>query len=276
MLFGNDSGWTNNILGRRHLARSRRNSGAVDVRGARGVDLMKRERYVRFDNHIDAELVAAVAKQFDELVARDEECSDLGAGVPAAHRYLREPNQKIPDLHRLLTDEVAATIRAYYGSNFRVRSIRAYRNQSLDDEVLNLDVFGNLWHMDPELVCDLRYFVYLSPTVTVEQGALELMGVDAARRVTRTGYIRRNKVVGPARRYLADQSRGSAIDGSRGTAVLIDAQRCLHRAGVPAKGELRDMVQFWITPSHQPMSADWGTTVKDPAWSGMQYAAGGG
>jgi hypothetical protein len=227
------------------------------------------------DSHIPQKLLDRVSQEFTDLIGDDAQCRDLGEGVASAHRYLENPNQKIADLHRLLTDEVAATIRTHYRSNFRVRSIRAYRNEALPQVAAESDVFGNLWHLDPELVCDLRYFVYLSPIVTAEQGALEIMGANAARLVTRTGYIGRSQVTGLARRYLANPSRGTPMEGVRGTSVLIDTQRCLHRAGIPAPGQHRDVVQFWITPAPEPMPADWGTSVVDPVWSSSAPVAPG-
>ena len=276
MVFGNNGSWTGNIRGRQLLRRSQRASVLLERPTPKRADLFRQVEWQRFDNHIPTDVLANVARSFEVLIVNDHECSNLGQEVAEAHRYLRFPNQKIEDLHLLLTEEVADVIRAYYGSHFRVRSIRAYRNQSVPKSAEKSDVYGNLWHLDPELVCDLRYFVYLSPYVGPQHGPLHVMERSAVRWVVRSGYISRSHVVGPARRYLENARSWRPIEGPRGTAVLMNTQCVLHRAGIPAPGEHRDIVQFWITPSAESMPADWGTRVIDPVWQAADALPGDG
>jgi ectoine hydroxylase-related dioxygenase (phytanoyl-CoA dioxygenase family) len=45
--------------------------------------------------------------------------------------------------------------------------------------------------------------------------------------------------------------------GSAGTALLCNTELCWHRAGIPAEGNHRDIVQFQFKPSDEPLSDNW-------------------
>jgi hypothetical protein len=267
----NDSGFRGSIQGRSALHDARRKAiRAPDPPPASVVELaaqFSRPGVLRFDDAAPPELVTGVSDSFDDLIRIDEACDDR-APLPHrwVHRYLRDAHLQIPDLPRLLTEEVARVIEATYGCPFRVRSVRAYRNTGLAGLDPSVELYANHWHLDPEVTCDLRYFVYLSDA-TVDSGALETIDRPSTRLVLRSGYIDRNHVLGRSRRLLGERS--VVHDGARGTGILLDAQRVLHRAGTCLPGRHRDIVQFWIAPSPVPLPADWGERLgPDPSFRG--------
>jgi hypothetical protein len=89
----------------------------------------------------------------------------------------------------------------------------------------------------------LKMFVQLSD-VTAKGAALRLLPQTATRRAMRSGFLAPERVLGPAQR-LIDQGT-VCFDAPPGAALFADPDRCLHRAGVPHHGEVRDMVQFWF------------------------------
>lgn len=270
-VLGNDSGFRGSIRGRRSLHEARRSAvrpldpppASVAGRAAR----FGRSGVLRFDSATPTELIARVSDSFDDLIRIDEACEDRGP-LPHrwVHRYLRDAHLQIPDLPRLLTEDVARVIESTYGCSFRVRSVRAYRNTGLVGLDPSVELYANHWHLDPEVTCDLRYFVYLSDA-SVDSGALETIDRPSTRRALRSGYFDRNHIVGPSRRLLGERS--VVHEGARGTGILLDAQRVLHRAGTCVPGRHRDIVQFWIAPSPVPLPEDWGARLgPDPSFRG--------
>ena len=45
--------------------------------------------------------------------------------------------------------------------------------------------------------------------------------------------------------------------GPAGTSFLGNVTRCLHKAGIPEKGHVRDQIQFFIESSDVPLPKDW-------------------
>ena len=51
--------------------------------------------------------------------------------------------------------------------------------------------------------------------------------------------------------------------GPPGTAVLCNPQLCLHRADIPAKGQIRDIIEFRFRPSNKPLDENWNNTIEE-------------
>ncbi|MGZ8764133.1 MAG: hypothetical protein ACXW2C_00370 [Acidimicrobiia bacterium] len=271
-VLGNGSGWRRTVDGKRLLRRARRGVGAGNavsipdgIARARSAQL-RRLGVVRFDLHIPPTVIDHVASEFDRLIGDDARCADLGPErEPTMHRYLVDAHRPLPALGSLLTTEVERTIEAFYGCPFRVRSVRAYRNRDATRAAPE-DLDANNWHLDPEVTCDLRYFVYLTDT-TSEAAALETVDRPTTRLLLRSGFVDKTRIYGPARRIL--EERPVAHEGPAGTAILIDAQHAMHRAGRFEPGRRRDIAQFWITPSAAPMPHDWIDRLPDdPSFHG--------
>jgi hypothetical protein len=264
VVFGNDAGLRNNIAGRRRLTECR---SAAPVAGRSSeADAVRRRGWARFDGHIPIEVVDEATSSFDRLIADPAYCADLGLVVPEAHRYLIDPLHHVPAIAGMLTGSVTDAIEGFYGTHFRVRSVRAYRNTAPGDLRTDVNVHNNVWHVDPELTCDLRYFVYLTGDVEGEAGSLATIDRSESAAILRTGYLDAGHQLRPSQARLRDAAV-TLHAGDRGRAVLIDAQHCLHRAGRVAPGHHRDAVQFWLTPSPEPLSDDWaGRLGPDPAF----------
>lgn len=236
--------------------------GAARARSAQ----LRRLGVVRFDLHIPPTVIDHVVCEFSRLIVDDARCADLGPErEPAMHRYVVDAHRPLPGLGSLLTPEVEQTIEAFYRCPFRVRTVRAYRNREAT-VVAPEDLDANNWHLDPEVTCDLRYFVYLTDT-TSKAAALHTVDRPSTRLLLRSGFVDKTRIYRPARRILSE--RPVAHEGPAGTAILIDAQHAMHRAGRCEPGHLRDIAQFWITPSVAPMPHDWIDRLPDdPSFHG--------
>ena len=56
-----------------------------------------------------------------------------------------------------------------------------------------------------------------------------------------------------AREKLLDPQTIEYFEGNMGDAALCNTQECLHAASIPEEGSFRDMIQFVIHPSKQPI-----------------------
>lgn len=264
-LLANSAGFRQTIQGHTAIRRTRRQMAGrcatTDPAALARASEFARSGVLRFEDPESTALVSQVASSFQDLIADDDACRDKGpAGHPSLHRYVTHSHLRIPDITSLLTPAVARTIEADFGSWFRVRSVRAYRNTGVEGYGPDSELYGNQWHLDPQVTCDLRYFVYLNDT-SVPNGALETIDRPQTVRILRSGFVDARHVVGPARRRLAQAP--VAHEGPAGTGVLVNAEQVLHRAGTCHPGRHRDMVQFWITPSAEPLPADWGAQLHE-------------
>lgn len=270
-VIGNSAGLRLTVAGRRTLRSARRHQDldkpAVTPLADMRARTFHRAGVLRFDSSTSGPIVEAVATAFDDAMSRDEWCEDRGpSSAPAAHRYLVDAPLRLPAITDLLTDDVVSTAEAYYGCHVRVRSVRAYRNQGIEALDQDEDVHANVWHLDPELTCDLRYFVFLT-AVGAGDGPLETVNRRSTAAILRSGFLDGRHVVGPARHILNRQA--VVHNGAAGTGVLLAAEHCLHRAHVCSPGHHRDVVQFWLTPSSEPLGPDWGAQMPpDPAFHG--------
>ena len=51
--------------------------------------------------------------------------------------------------------------------------------------------------------------------------------------------------------------------GPPGSTILANSSKCMHKAGVPEAGVLRDIMQFRIDPSIEPLRDDWDLHCED-------------
>lgn len=261
LMYGNDAGFWNNYSARKELTRLRRQSPIPAASNAQAA-FLEEQGYLPLG--VPAPPVAEyVADRFRTLVTDPAVSQPIGPRLKDAARALVNPLARIPEIAQLLTPEVRALVEAHYGTSFEVKHVRGWRNVSVPPEFQKQDVYSNLWHNDHDPVFMLRLFVYLTDGVTRETGALRFHPIPTTRSIMRRGYLRRRAVLPPARRILEDEGRIMYFEGDRGASCLLNPQMCLHRAGVPREGSFRDMVQFTLSPSSQPLPADWASRMPD-------------
>jgi hypothetical protein len=272
LFYGNDAGLRENFVARRELHRLQAlallDRGDVDPRGT----FLRREGYVLLGRPYPADLVARLQSQFARLIVDPRTSLPIGPRVKDAIRGIVDPLERMPDLQHLLSDEVRRVLRTYYGTHFKVEHVRLWRNLHVPGPFAQQDVYSNLWHNDHDPVTLLRLFVYMSDSVTRETGGTRFHPIATTKTIIRRGYLRRRAILPPARRILEDESRVLCFEGDAGSACLLNPQLCLHRAGVPAPGTQRDMIQFTIAPADRPLSDRWAVELPpDPVM--RAYAA---
>lgn len=194
-------------------------------------------------------------------IAEDDRFSvPMGGRIKNAVRYIVDPVSHIPSLKDLLTPELADVVRGWYGSEFAISSVRAWRIAHIPTEEQMFHHYGNLWHVDGHTVDVMKLFVQITPDAGVSGSAFRLISRADTRKAMRCGYISGYRMTALARRIL--ERRTLVFDQPAGTVAFVDTNRCLHRAGIPRFGETRFMVQFMFVPAARaPIDGDYFTTL---------------
>ena len=261
-LFGTDAGLPAVAKGYLALRRNRRDSSVeVSVTHRDLVATFDTEGILRLGTPFQASLIDCIASAFDEHAARDERCSLRYETSPDIHdeegatpvnrgrvvqRTLMKPLSLIPEIAELLTEEVLQPIEACYRSHLRLASVTYWRNYHLPSAVSEEREVGysHYWHNDEQPIDCVKLFVAMSD-VGDQDGPMHVIPKRATRRLMKWRFNRK-KI-----RHLESFNRDSfRILGPRGSTVLCNTTLCLHRAGIPASGRQRDMLQFLFRSHH--------------------------
>lgn len=137
--------------------------------------------------------------------------------------------------------EVLKALENELGLSIERLGITLYRNRSTDDvRILSAD-----WHFDRRPTDWMRAFVYLSD-VDPDCGPFHYFSRRQSTAFCRRGFRR----VSPEWQRRVEQS-GSfrKLLGARGAGLIANAERILHRAGVPAADRHRDMFEVIFRPA---------------------------
>jgi hypothetical protein len=214
----------------------------------------------------EPDLLDRVAAAFAPRVMDDRQCHLRYESNPDIHeedrvvpsadgavvqRTLLDPLGSIPQIRGVLSDSLVRFIEACYGCPVRLLSVTYWRNYHVPPQVSALREVGysNYWHNDAHATDTVKLFVAMSD-VSDEDGPLHVIPRPLTRRIIRRGFNR--KQVRQADRFNSDAFR---MVGPRGRAVLCNTTLCLHRAGVPAPGRSRDMLQF-VFRAHERRDLD--------------------
>lgn len=269
-IYGNDAGFLNNYRSRRELAKLASTSPAppVDV-DAEDLAFLKAQGFVELGVPHDKALLDTVHRKYQQLIADPAASRALGQGLKEGQRVVLDPVRRIPEIMNLLNPEIQAVFTSLFGTHLKVDHVRAWRNASLPSSHENRDVYSNLWHNDEFSTNTYRVFVYLTDGVDRDTGAFRCHPIPSTSEIVRSGYLRRSIILGKAKHMIEDPARIVYVEGGIGTTFIANPQLCLHRAGVPRPGTHRDVVQFTVSPSDAPLSADWPASLCVDEFLGM-------
>jgi hypothetical protein len=193
--------------------------------------------------------------ELSEVVAKFRAClGDDQRSVRSpngATKFVYNPLAQIPEVATLMRGRVVDLVTQYYGCSFRIRSVRAWRNHHVPNiDAARDDVYSNTFHNDQTPITGLRLFVLLSEGVTRDTGALRFHDKPTSRRLVRQpGFYSRWWQSALVRKSLVNPATVRYFEGNIGDACLVNTQQCLHAAGIPQDGSVRDILQFEIEPS---------------------------
>jgi hypothetical protein len=163
-------------------------------------------------------------------------------GEHLATRSILFAAEQVPELMDLITPQMLDAVRQYYGTNFRLLNVSAWRNWSIPSAPLAEEAYSNNWHTDGRRIDMLKVFVTGSD-VTVDDGPTHVLSREWTHAVVRRGYNHRRDYQIPVE-FIENPEHMVKLTGPAGTALLCNTNLCFHRASVPAEGRSRDLIEY--------------------------------
>lgn len=169
---------------------------------------------------------------------------------------INDVNQSVPSVSHLVPEVLQRTIEGYYGAYFEVAAVNIWRNYHVPDNVLGeMEVFSERWHCDHRQSTMFKLF-YLVDDVNERQGPFHFQDKQRSRDIIRDGY--KSRLIYDLKNLdIDDPDSVIGLTGNAGDVLLINTTECMHRAGVCAEGEYRDIIELQFLPSAKPLSSDW-------------------
>ena len=256
-VFGNTNTLTMNLNG---VWDEKRAAGGLFRGKPRNADAkaLRHDGCVILSKRIPDATMASLRAEYDAAV-NDPECYKVDDKYKTAtgdvRRTISNARRFMPSIEGVLTDEIKDVIEAYYGGGFQVVRVEAYRNKHVPDEVAEKGIYANLWHCDARRPSLIKLMLNIND-VGDDGGPLQLLTVSRTRQMLKMGYKTRYEY-GACTDVIDDPDHVVALVGSSGTAMLCNTDRCLHKAGVPAKGRHRDLLSMLFGPSALPLPPNW-------------------
>jgi hypothetical protein len=247
LLFGNFVGFRNNIGPMVQIGINRLTAPKPAPTAKEKATVLNEHGYLLFPRSSQTADLDGIARSYNTHIASAQSAL---MGLGGKILYIHDPLAKIPELKSLVTAEIDAIARAYYGSSYRIDSVRAWRNYHIPTSRPEHDVgISNAFHQDGGRRNELRLFVLLSNGVTRESGATRFHDKIASARLARDPrFFSRRWQSDAIKRKLLDAKSLRYLEGGLGDACLINAQECLHASSIPQAGTYRDIVAFNMVP----------------------------
>lgn len=256
-LYGNTSGMMRNLD---RAGKINPLSPELKKTNPKAYDLIK-NGFFKLENPIEKSVISSINEKYQKMIEDDNYSFGISGHEDKVYsRIVHDAAEKIPEIAQLITDEVKTILSGYYKSHFTIEYMTIGRNYSIPDHLKQEEMFSNVWHCDFYHTSGIKFFVYLSD-VTEADGPSQLQSIDRTKELIKMGFGNRKDYNLPLD-VLEDPSFVNKMTGSAGTAWFGDITRCIHRAGIPEKDHIRDMVQIYVETSDIPLPDDWIKNVK--------------
>lgn len=218
---------------------------------------LKKHGFTKYTNSYDKLLITELSEKFSQLVEDDKTSFPVGGYKGKIYsRAINKPEKCFPELTKLITKDIREFISKYYKTHYKIKYIYCGRNYSVPEDIQKEhEMFSNFWHMDRRNSSELKFFVYLSD-VTEKDGPFQIQSKIHTKELIKMGYGNRDHYDIPLD-VLENSSNVNKMTGPKGTTMFGNVTVCLHRAGEPKNGHIRDMIQIFLVPSDKPFSDDW-------------------
>lgn len=170
----------------------------------------------------------------------------------AVRRYTTDVPSLLPDVAALLDEGLAKAIRSCIGSNFALEDVVVTRNFHVEPEITaRYELLSERWHFDHQIPDGFSLFVCLSE-VTDRDGPFHVLSAPDSRLLLRRGFDAARRITSPTGGLPPGLIEGmeslTRLTGPPGSMLLCHTSYCLHRAGIPEAGRMRDMLVFTFRP----------------------------
>jgi hypothetical protein len=159
-----------------------------------------------------------------------------------ATRSILFAKDEVPGIMDLITPQMLEAVHQYYGCDFQLLNVSAWRNWHIRPENLADEAYSNNWHTDGRRIDMLKVFV-VATDVSDDDGPTHALTREWTREVVRKGYDHRRNYQLPVE-VIEDPRHMVRLTGPAGSALLCNTNLCFHRAGIPGPGRYRDLIEF--------------------------------
>lgn len=216
--------------------------------------------------YFDAESIKNVANEFN-IAIKDKKQTDFrdkfgrvnteeSKNFTSAY-WIKNPIKSMPSIKNLFTPEFIELVRSYYQSEFRVHSIESWQtnhiSQDILDEIYPASPYSLFWHTDGHRVDTTKFFMVLSD-VTNDHGPLHFISKERTSQLFKKGFV--NRFISIDMKDEIESEGLKKLTGKSGTAAFCNTPICLHRAGIPNEGKMRQILEFRFESSDMPFNPD--------------------
>lgn len=262
LLFKNTAGLEANLEGRKSRKMMKKYHNKEKPDNPKVIQLQK-NGYVDMKIPFNKETLDKVLEKYNKMIEDDNYSfvrSEYKGKVYS--RMINRAHKQIPELKDMITDELKEIFKEHFGGNFQIVYTAMWRNYHVPPEVqAEQEIFSSGWHCDGADTEEITLFINLSD-VKEENGPLHLQSFERTKELVKLGFKTRQEPGLPVD-VLEDPKHVIRHIGPPGTAILANSSICFHKAGIPGKGLLRDIMQFRIDPSIEPLRDDWELYCED-------------
>jgi hypothetical protein len=262
-LYGNIANLENNYIGIKRWENNKKINHAAEPAMQNDAKELSQNGVAIFSSGLPKQVIADIYKEYltfidkpEQTISLDENGKPSNNGNAKYYTSIKKPIENLPSIERLFTPELKSFLKQYYQAEFSLHSAHAWRTEHISEERLQKiypsQPYSILWHVDGHPVDTLKMFIVLSD-VADENGPLHYLTKQRTEALRKKGYFSRFKY-GVTRAELEDEKYLSKLIGPSGTTAFCDTTKCLHRAGVPAEGRTRDMLQLRFESSEKPFT----------------------
>jgi hypothetical protein len=249
-IFGNTAGARNNLQGAFKKSKTSEPSNPQ-------IKELLENQFVILGQSFSEEIMEKIREKYNKCIENENSSyvtSEYDGEIYC--RHVSEPEKNISELKYIITSEIASIVKEYYDGNFQIRRLDLWRNYHVPKELAkSKETFSNYWHCDARSTEFLKMFILVS-NVLEDDGPFHIMSQKRTKDLIKKGFGTRENYEIPLDE-MEDSNHVVKGVGNSGTVFLANTELCLHRAGIPEKGHLRDVIQVVFAPSEKPFSENW-------------------
>lgn len=249
VFFVNAAGLFQNLIGKVNLmiGRFKYHKQTVDKLGNSYSKALINDGYLLLDDIAPKDKVFDVKEKFSQWCKENSSLeSQYRLQASSADPSVNFLNN-FPEVKELISNKLESILAEYYSSDFEIINIHIYRTrkpENVKDEDSGAAYGGTLcWHSDGSITDTLKVFFLLSD-VEETDGPMLLFDKLSSKKLFRKylpyNLFRHGNPANPVFKNLS-----AKYTGKIGRCLIVDTNRCLHRASVPSI-KPRDMITFYI------------------------------
>ena len=182
---------------------------------------------------------STILPRLDHAVLKTPSRSNSTAMYSSSYSF-----EEIPEIFHEIISKHASEITRYLGNGYLYERPIAFRNFNMPDDLLNYDVYSNIWHQDSHDGNRLLKIFLLPHDVKNSDGPFHYLDEASVRK---HWPLLRERWDWGKMKEIPRFEEENILTGFKGDYLVIDTSRCTHRASIPEN--YRDIFQITLYPS---------------------------